>query len=1413
MFDTFISTDHTTIMPSVIAYVEGQTQPIAVRMLLDTCASFNVISVSSANKVKHTVIEKNAILNINTVSGKQQLVANHISLTLCTLDKKWNFPTTAFVAPTPDIPQVLCNTEYIIDACKNEKFILNEKYPRPQQQVDIIIGAADLVSVFGDKKIQVDKHLALINTKWGFTLWGSEKSKNANSPASYLTKNEELTKQVQKMWELEKLPFDDDITGFSQEEVQAVDKINKVLVYNPDIKKFETELLFKKAPKFQNNYFAAKARLKQMIGKIQKDPSIIKGYNDVIADYLEKGIIEEVHDPLADNESRSDLFYLPHRILVDKQRLTTKHRIVYDASSRCKNGKSLNDCVLCGPKLQQDILAILIRFRSAFFTIISDISKMFLNCNIKPVDRDFLRFLYQNPELKNPVIRIFRFTTLVFGVVDSPFQSLTCLQKLVKMNREKPVRTEFEEKACQVIERDFYIDDCTHSCKTEEEAVHVRKALTDILAEGSFHIRKWISNSPKVLATIPEEDKAPATIVSTLFGEKQTISDTTTQLGYRYDPLKDLFLFDDYLHLLSKNNNDMRSVACLLASLYDPLGIISPYVLQARFILKEMFLLQKTWDDTIPDELVTEWKKWCKQLKFLKDFQIARYVPTNDDTTYLISSDASEAGYGCAAHARTYNKISKKYEVNLLVAKSRVSPVTNLSIPRLELKAALLAAMMAKFIHDELGVSNDRIEIFSDSEIVLFWLGKKPETLIPFVHNRIVKIKQCNYKFAYINTLHNPADIASRGATVQELTKNKLWLHGPDFWQLDKKEWPLPTKDFNKLNIVEGLKASTVFSYLMITRPKLSSPAKNQPKNAPINFERVPIVQFYSNYEQMLRKVAFLYYVMDKFRHHKKQGNSQTIMFDEVLNPNFRSYLDRAKTYLIQNAQLSAYKKEIQCLNKQQDIPFNSPLKKLNPFLDAGILKVGGRNDESTELSEAQKHQIILPKDHSFTAALARFMHCTANMHLSIDALHFQLRQEYWIMQSRQLLNKIIKSCMQCSLAHSARATQIMGQNPMPRVSISQPWMHVGVDLTGAIAIRKNPSKLMAVKDIPKHPRLVKKRIPTQPVYVVLFTCLATRAVHYELVHSNHEEEFLNSFLRFTSVYGIGTDYYSDNAQYFKAVQKSLQDEKHRVNAQLAKHMQTTFNWHFQTPRAGHCGSLWERMIKMMKVSLLKAVKKAFLTYTELMTVLRLNQAALNDRPLLKLSDDANTDEILTPSKLMFGRKIVPWVDSFNRPKMFVSADLEIRWRARERASKFLWKNFLERYLCELQTRNKWFQAKPNIKIGDVVLVEKAKIKRHNWPVMRVVDVNVGRDGRVRSVKLYKAYEKQPYSTRTIHQVFPLEAVNKPHIDFPQLMHDKGYVLDEGALNVNHPNTNDTTKTAGVDVDQTNQIKSNKQTN
>ena len=319
------------IMPTVCANAEGVNSIIPIRILLDCGSTSNFISVSAAKNLKHDIIEDNFEVIVNTIHGKKVRIFQKISFFIGTKDFKWKQKIHAYVIDhLMTLPPIQTSTDSIKQMCKFKDIVFNETYPQTgTQEVGLLLGVTDMVRVSGKKQIYLSDTLVLLHTRWGYVLMGAEKLERQNptlhtsssgsvyaveqNPTTHIsafTKTELLTKQVEKMWHLEKLPFDDDKSGMSKEEVDAVHLIDKNLKYNLKQKRFETNLLFKNAPKFQNNFRQAKARLDAMLRKMKGNLDIQQGYNDVINEYLSAGIIEEVNDEKASDPNRTDLFYL-----------------------------------------------------------------------------------------------------------------------------------------------------------------------------------------------------------------------------------------------------------------------------------------------------------------------------------------------------------------------------------------------------------------------------------------------------------------------------------------------------------------------------------------------------------------------------------------------------------------------------------------------------------------------------------------------------------------------------------------------------------------------------------------------------------------------------------------------------------------------------------------------------------------------------------------------------------------------------------------------------------------------------------------------------------------------------------------------------------------------------------------------
>ena len=1302
-------------------------------MLIDTASTENFLKVGTTSQLVTKSVAKSHSIKLNTLNSQGEVAVNLVRITLeCKKGK--SVERMGIQAYT--VPHILTLPSVRTKMSKVTGITLNETFPRPEVDVDLLLGIKDLHKITSGHTVKYLQGF-LLHTHWGYVYCGSVEEPKHDLTSCYLTKTEQLTAAVERMWKLDAMPYDNSSDTLKQSEVKAIEKIEQVLSFNSVKGKYETGLLFMDDPDLRNNYFAARKRFDSLYRKMESNKLFAEAYVKAMNEYKELGVVEVVdHDPQAKLPSRKDVFYLPHRAVWDPSRVSTKLRIVMDASAKTKSGKSLNDMLYAGPPLQLDIVTLLAKFRLRKYVLIGDISKMFLNIIMRTEDRDFLRFLWKEPgESGEPVI--FRFNCVVFGAKDSPFQAITCLQKLAKSKLESASCNDLEKRVCNLLLNDVYVDDVIIGGDTEEELIEHRDALQTLLSTGHFFVRKWASNSPIILKQIPEEERAPTVILGEgVSAPHETICSADTKtLGVGWCPKTDFLTFEKYSSLKEDNTNTKTAVASLLSRLYDPLGLISPFVLHARFVMKQTFIEGINWKEALPKSLLPEWELWLNQLEGLANLKFPRLVKIGPICEYHVFCDASERGYGCAVyvrittHSRRNKESANKYQSYLFMARSRIAPMKPLTIPRLELKGVLLGAEIGDFLNRSLGIDRDKIHFWTDSEIVLWWLTKDPANLVPFVANRIRKVQAFNFPnpFKHIATEHNPADIASRGCSVA-LLGGQMWQKGPDFLRTAKEEWPNPKTDYQQLETLEGVRKQNVFS--LATQVAVGLELRLKANNATVAF-----IDYFSEYKDLMRRTAVLYLCVQNWKTRvSKPDEPRTVTPDKV-------HYEKAHNLWVRAAQESEFQGEIESITAGLPLSKSSKLSKLSPILDKeGILRVGGRIDKS-EVSSETKHQIILPKGHPFTFLLARKVHMT-NQHAGIDWTHFHLRQKYWILSSRQMIRYLVKRCIPCRKLNATRGQQLMAPLPQHRMKVDPAFTYVGVDYTGEITLRASH-----------------RSSKTIPAYVVLFCCLVTRCIHLECVLSNHTNEFLMAFKRMVNTRGMVSHLYSDNALTFKRAEKEIQETISRAN-QLIKDsaQQFSFNWHYSTELAPHTGGVWERMVKMVKIPVRKVLGKALVTYTELYTVLKEVEGLLNDRPLISASEE--TSEVITPSMLAIGRKIRPWPDGFEKVDIKMDPSIRERWRYRQALTVQCWNAWKKQYLPELQTRAKWFTKHPNLRVGDLVILEKEKIKRHNWPLARVVDVRKGRDGLIRSLRLQLPNVTEPI-TRSVHNVFPLEEIRE----------------------------------------------------
>ena len=477
------------------------------------------------------------------------------------------------------------------------------------------------------------------------------------------------------------------------------------------------------------------------------------------------------------------MWYLPHHPVINENK-PDKVRIVFDCSSKFK-GMSLNDQVLKGPDLMNNLVGVLLRFRDKPVALLSDIEAMFHQVRVQPDDCDALRYLWWPGNDMTLEPKEYRMVVHLFGGVWSPSCTSYVLLRTADDNREN-----FDPKTIKAVHRNFYVDDLLLSVDSENEGIHLSQELFQLLSCGGFRLTKWVSNSRKVLDPIPPEERGKE--IKTI-DIKYDLLPSERALGMQWNVELDTL---GYKISMKDKPLTRRGILSITSSLFDPLGLVSPYVLGAKIILQDMCRQNIGWDDQLPLTEEIRWLNWLENLPKIERFAIDRCVKPPGFGTVVRSelhhfSDASESGYGVVSYLRVINE-KGCIHCSLLLGKSRLTPIKPVTIPRLELSAATLAVKIDKMLTHELDLTQDTSYFLTDSTIVLQYVSNDDKRFKTFVANRISVIRSHSspHQWFYVDTRLNPADAASRSLTADELLTSATWLHGPDFLQKDSSHWP-----------------------------------------------------------------------------------------------------------------------------------------------------------------------------------------------------------------------------------------------------------------------------------------------------------------------------------------------------------------------------------------------------------------------------------------------------------------------------------------------------------------------------------------------------------------------------------------------------------------------------------------------
>ncbi|XP_074658618.1 uncharacterized protein LOC141911528 [Tubulanus polymorphus] len=530
--------------------------------------------------------------------------------------------------------------------------------------------------------------------------------------------------------------------------------------------------------------------------------------------------------------------------------------------------------------------------------------------------------------------------------------------------------------------------------------------------------------------------------------------------------------------------------------------------------------------------------------------------------------------------------------------------------------------------------------------------------------------------------------------TLDESCLNR-WLHGPEFLSKPKSEWP-DTRVGNNVSLdgdPEVKRVTTINTTLAVDLPEDEHPVDR-------------ILRRRSQWSRVKRILAWVQLAVKKFKR-QSLDKFKLITADLIA----------AELLIISHVQKQDFPEVYRRLEEGHELKKKCNLRKLDPRLnkDEGVIRVGGRLGYAS-LAYDQKHQILLTSRSRLATILIEDAHLKVG-HLGCESILAYLRTRYWMTQARKSIKSFRGKCIVCITSHSPPGNQKMADLPIERVTPDKPaFANSGADYFGPIEIKSG--------------RSVVKR------YGVIFTYLASRAIHIEVAYSLDSDSCINATRRFMARRGNVKSIRSDNGTNLVAADRELKESIQGWNASVIHDslLQDGVDWSFNPPAGSHFGGVWERLIRSVR-RVLRSLMKEQMTRLDdesFHTLLCEVESILNNRPITRNSSDPADMEVLTPNHVLLYKPglCLP-------PGVFVKTDMYVkrRWRQIQYLADIFWKRWIAEYIPTLQVRQKWQTQNRNVAVGDIVLVADST-PRNSWAMAKVIEVLPDKYGAVRVVRI-----------------------------------------------------------------------------
>ena len=1049
-------------------------------------------------------------------------------------------------------------------------------------------------------------------------------------------------------------------------------------------------------------------------------------------------------------------FVVPWSCVSKLESVSTPYRIVFNGSHKTRSGDSLNSTLAKGANRLPQIFQLLVKFASRKFALTADVSMAYNSIKLMPAFYRYQQYLWKptldpEEEIDRMVIR-----TLIYGIKPSGNMTQAGFEKTAQ--RALLIKPELSPGA-KLILNNTYVDDTVASMSSLEQCNQAAECMAKVLDMAQIKVKDFTFSG-----TAPSE-------------KVSSNGKTLGVLGYVWDPVMETIALASKPLVLGNSRRGKKPAAIegeikpalserftrrvltgLLAGIFDPKGLVTPITAQLKFKLSQVVDLKPAWDEPLPRELLDTWANSLADIRELQALTFHRSFvhpeAVSEQVELIVSVDASQYVAVAAVHARS-KMPDGTYSCRLVAGKSKLTKLA--TIPRGELKAAVMGASVAHAVQSALGDQVDNVLYVSDSTIVLYWINQDARPLQTAVRNGVIEIRRLSQveSWFHIPSEDNIADLGTRTATVHDLDLEGEWVCGKKWMSLDMSQAPLRSIQEVQLDqddlraALKEVRATETCAYAL---PQVTD--KLETRYAYSKYVVDPCVLAWHKSIRVLafvlRFIAALKAAVSKAkakltgarakrelpprreqppRACKRTANSDKSFFLRSYKISFKCRdslkdfrLDEQDTEKAEQYFFRKATKEVKQFAKKKDY-FHCTKDK-----DGILMYVGRILDNQTiedldnvlgEVSPLFFSRPVVDRHSPIAYAVMMYAHEKLLNHMNPVATLRESRAICFILQGRDLAIEVVEACITCRRSKAVKIQQEFGKVHPATLSVTPAFYRAQVDLAGPWWATCEHSCRSAVK-----------------VWAVVFRDPASCATAVYAMQSSTSSAFVQAYSRHSFRYGHPIKLYIDaGSQLLKAV-KEASFTWHDVHAQLTGQYRVGIDYEVCPPHAHYFHGSVERSILEIKKILDKVFSGFKMSLFSYETAFSFCANQLNDLPICvgSRTDHLGNRDILTPNRLLLGRnnKRAPSSMSLTGSSSSIIQQMkdvqEAWWR--------VW--FHERIEDYIPSPKKWREAGKPVKQGDIVLfpIQKqgSEFTEPAWKTGRILRVCKSHDGAQRRV-------------------------------------------------------------------------------